>query len=254
MFTDTHAHLYLEHFDDDIDIILQNAKDSDIGKIYLPNIDSSTIEPMIQLESKYPLMLRSMIGLHPGSVNGDFQKELMIIEAAIQKHRFAGIGETGTDLYWDKSFLKEQIEAFETQLDWAIKYDIPIIIHARESLDLTIEIVRKKQKGNLKGIFHCFSGSLKQAKEVIDLGFLMGVGGVITYKKNELIEIVAELDSVHFVLETDSPYLPPVPYRGKRNESSYLVYVAQKFAEVKKISVELVKEITSNNAGRIFPF
>ena len=254
MLIDTHAHLYLEHFENDIDVVIENAKIKGIERVYLPNIDSSTMSPMIQLESKDPDFFRSMIGLHPGSVKEDFRNELDLILSKIGKHRYCGIGETGTDLYWDKTFINEQIEVFEAQIDWAIEYDLPVIIHARDSMDLTIDIVNKKQNGNLKGIFHCFSGDLVQAKKIINMGFYLGIGGVLTYKKSILPEIVKELSLDCFVLETDSPYLSPVPHRGKRNESSYLIYIAHKMAEIKKVSVEEIESISSKNAGRVFPF
>ncbi|MGE5356381.1 MAG: TatD family hydrolase [Deltaproteobacteria bacterium] len=254
MYYDTHAHLYLGHFDNDIDVVIRNAKEAHIDRIYLPNIDSSTLDLMTALESKDNDLFRSMIGLHPCSVKEGFENELIILESLIEKYRFAGIGETGTDLYWDKSFRDEQIIAFETHLDWGLKYDLPVIIHARESMDLTIDIVRKKQNGNLKGIFHCFSGTYDDACQVIDLGFLMGIGGVITYKKNDLVEIIEKIELKHFVLETDSPYLPPVPHRGKRNESSYLTFIAKKIAEIKNMTEEEIGQITSRNADRIFSF
>jgi len=254
MLTDTHAHLYLEHFENDIETVIQNAKNNSIGKVYLPNIDNSTIEKMLYLESIDQDFFRSMIGLHPGSVNENFRAELDTMQSMIDNHRFCGIGETGTDLYWDRTFINEQIEAFETQIDWARKYQLPVIIHARDSMDLTIDIVKNKQDGSLKGIFHCFSGNIEQAKKIIDLGFYLGIGGVLTYKNNELAVIVEELPLDYFVLETDAPYLTPVPFRGKRNESSYLKYVAQKMSEIKKLQVDELENITSKNAENIFSF
>lgn len=254
MLTDTHAHLYLEHFENDIETVIQNAKNNSIGKVYLPNIDNSTIEKMLYLESIDQDFFHSMIGLHPGSVNENFRAELDTMLSMIDNHRFCGIGETGTDLYWDRTFINEQIEAFETQIDWARKYQLPIIIHARDSMDLTIDIVKNKQDGSLKGIFHCFSGNIEQAKKIIDLGFYLGIGGVLTYKNNELAVIVEELPLDYFVLETDAPYLTPVPFRGKRNESSYLKYVAQKMSEIKKLPFNEIENITSKNAENIFSF
>jgi TatD DNase family protein len=254
MLTDTHAHLYLEHFENDIETVIQNAKNNGIGKVYLPNIDNSTIDKMLNLESTDQDFFRSMIGLHPGSVNENFRAELDAMQTRIAHYSYCGIGETGTDLYWDKTFINEQIEAFETQIDWARKYQLPVIIHARDSMDLTIDIVKNKQDGSLKGIFHCFSGNIEQAKKIIDLGFYLGIGGVLTYKKNELTGIVEELPLNYFVLETDAPYLPPVPFRGKRNESSYLTYVAHKMSEIKKVPVDEIENITSKNAENIFIF
>lgn len=254
MYTDTHAHLYLEHFESDIEAVITRSKSNGISKVYLPNIDNSTLDKMLYLESADQDFFRSMIGLHPGSVNANFRFELDAIQSRISLHRYSGIGETGTDLYWDRTFINEQIESFETQVDWAKKYNLPVIIHARDSMDLTIDIIKNKQDGSLKGIFHCFSGNLLQAKRIIDLGFYLGIGGVITYKKNDLVDIVEKLPLNYFVLETDAPYLPPVPFRGQRNESSYLIYIAQKIAEIKNMSPDEIGSITSKNSDNIFAF
>lgn len=254
MWTDTHAHLYLEHFDNEVEIIIERAKKSGIGRVYLPNIDSSSIDRMLRLEAMAPDFFRSMIGLHPGSVKSNYLEELEIVISEIDNHKYAAVGEIGTDLYWDKTYIREQVHAFEMQIDLARQYGLPVIIHARDSMDLTIEIVGKKQDGKLKGIFHCFSGNLEQAKKVTDLGFKLGIGGVLTYRKSGLSEIVDELAIDHFVLETDSPYLAPVPFRGKRNESSYIIYIAQKMAEIKNIDFDELMHITNKNVDSIFPF
>jgi TatD DNase family protein len=252
MFIDTHSHLYLEQFDTDISDVILRAKECNIEKIYLPNIDSTTIDDMLNLEKMEPNLFRSMIGLHPSSVNKNFQKELDLIFSTFEEHKFSAVGEIGIDLYWDTTYYKEQIEALEFQVDFAKLHNLPVILHTRNSIDETISIIEKKQKGDLKGIFHCFSGNLKQAHKIIDLGFYLGVGGVISYKKNELIPVIESVSLDNIVLETDSPYLPPVPYRGKRNESSYIILVAEKIAELKKIDMEEVGLVTSTNSNNIF--
>ena len=252
MFIDTHSHLYLEQFDNDIDLAIQNAINNKVNKIFLPNIDSTTIKRMINLENKYPKLISSMMGLHPGSVNLNYKKELDIVRKELDSGKFVGVGEVGIDLYWDKTFKKEQIDAFNTQIKWAKELDLPIIIHAREAIDLTIDMIEKNQTGNLKGIFHCFTGDINQAFRIMKSGFYMGIGGILTYKNSGLADVVSEIPLEFLVLETDSPYLPPVPFRGKRNESSYILYIAKKLAEIKNMSVEEVGDITSKNASKIF--
>lgn len=252
MFIDTHSHLYLEQFDADIEEVILRAKECNIEKIYLPNIDSTTIDKMLSLEKRESSLFKSMIGLHPGSVNKNFHEELDLIFSYFEPHKFAAIGEIGIDLYWDTTYHKEQIEALEFQLDFAKLHNLPVVLHTRNSIDETIGIIEKKQEGDLKGIFHCFSGNLEQARKIIDLGFYLGVGGVLTYKKNELIPVIESVSLEHMVLETDSPYLPPVPYRGKRNESSYITLVAEKIAELKNIDIEEVGLVTSTNSYNIF--
>ena len=252
MLIDTHSHLYLPQFDDDIDLVIENAIKKNIEKIYLPNIDSSTIKRMKNLENKYPDLFRSMIGLHPGSVDKNYKKELDIVEKELTKGIYAGVGEVGIDLYWDKSFKNEQIDAFEIQVKWAKKYNLPVIIHARDAMDLTIDIIERNQSENLTGIFHCFTGNINQAFRIMKTGFLMGIGGIVTYKNSGLDKVVIEIPMEYIVLETDSPYLPPVPYRGKRNESSYITYITKKIAEIKNLPIEEVVKITSDNAIRLF--
>jgi TatD DNase family protein len=254
MWTDTHAHLYLEHFDNDEENIIKRARNSGIGRVYMPNIDTSTIDRMLRLEAMAPDFFRSMIGLHPGSVKQNYRDELKVVFSEIHKHNYAAVGEIGTDLYWDKTFIDQQVSAFEMQIDLAKEHGLPVIIHARDSMDLTIDIVEKKQDGKLTGIFHCFSGNLEQAKKVTDLGFKLGIGGVLTYKNSGLAEVVSKLELKHFVLETDAPYLAPVPYRGKRNESSYIIYIAQKMAEIKNVSFIELMHITNKNVDSVFLF
>lgn len=252
MFIDTHSHLYLQQFDNDIDEVIANAKASNISQIYLPNIDNSTTKIMLDLEKKDTSLFKSMMGLHPSSVDKGYKKELDIMRKELETGHYVGVGEVGIDLYWDKTFKNEQIDAFDTQIKWANELKLPVIIHARDAMDLTIDLIEKNQDGNLKGIFHCFTGDINQAFRIIKLGFYMGIGGILTYKKSGLDNVVREIPIEYLVLETDSPYLPPVPYRGKRNESSYVIHIAEKLAEIKTISVEEVGEITSNNAVKVF--
>lgn len=252
MLIDTHAHLYLEQFDEDRDEMLQRAKQQGVGKFYLPNIDSSSVERMLSMEAQYPGECFAMMGLHPCSVKEDYKKELSIVEKWLDERPFAAVGEIGTDLYWDKAYIEEQKTVFQIQAGWAKALKLPIVIHCRDSIDLTIELVQQAQDGRLKGIFHCFGGTLEQAKAIIDLGFYLGIGGVLTYKKSGLDTVLQQIPMEHLVLETDSPYLAPVPFRGKRNESAYIRHIAEKLAEVKSTSVEEVERGTTENAGKIF--
>ncbi|MGE5105955.1 MAG: TatD family hydrolase, partial [Sphingobacteriales bacterium] len=249
---DTHTHLYLSEFKNDIDAVIERAAKEGVSRLYLPNIDNEVIDDMIQLEEKYPGKCYAMMGLHPCSVKENYKQELQIVEGWLTKRKFAAVGEIGLDYYWDISFKEQQIDAFNKQIDSAIQYNIPIVIHSRNSLQDCIDIVKQKQDGRLKGIFHCFSGNTDEAKQIIDLDFLMGIGGVITYKNSGLAEIVAAIDMKHLVVETDAPYLTPVPYRGKRNEPAYLKYVIDKIAAIKNISFEKVAEITTVNAKNLF--
>lgn len=252
MIVDTHAHLYLEQFSKDIDEVISNCALEGVEKIYLPNIDSTTTEAMLALCKKHPDSCYPMIGLHPCSVKENFKEELKHITDMIEIEEFSGVGETGIDLYWDKTFKKQQINCFEFQIDLAKKKALPIIIHSRDSLELTIEIIESHQDGNLKGIFHCFNGTKSQCKKIADVNFLMGLGGVITYKKADMGEVVSYMPKDHFVLETDAPYLAPVPKRGKRNESAYIKFVAEKVAEFRRVPVEEVIEVTTTNALALF--
>lgn len=252
MFIDTHSHLYSKHFDLDIEKTIINAKSNNISKIYLPNIDIDSIERMKKLEQMDPDYFKSMMGLHPGSVNKNYKSDLDIIRKELETNNYVGVGEVGVDLYWDKTFKKEQIDAFDIQIKWAKELKLPVIIHARDAMDITIDIIEKHQDGELKGIFHCFTGDVNQAFRIMKLGFYMGIGGVLTYKKSGLKEVVNEIPIEYLVLETDAPYLPPVPFRGKRNESAYIVHIANELAELKGISIKDVGEITSSNTLKIF--
>jgi len=252
MFIDTHAHLYLEQFKQDIDSVIESAVQGNVQKIFLPNIDHSTTNDMLSLCQKHPAICYPMIGLHPCSVQKEYKAELDHIDKQLELNEFYGIGETGIDLYWDKSFKEEQIICFEYQIELAKKWDLPVIIHSRDSLDLTIELISKHQDGKLKGIFHCFNGTIDQCKQICDVNFLMGLGGVITYKNAKLDDMVKFMPIGNMVLETDSPYLSPVPYRGKRNESSYIPIIAGKIAEFRDQNLSEILEHTTINARHLF--
>lgn len=249
---DTHCHLYLEELRPDLTGIMQRAENEGITRFYLPAIDSPEISNILRLEKEYPGKCFAMIGLHPCSVKADYEKELKIVSDWLAKRSFVAVGEIGLDYYWDKTFVVQQADAFHRQIEWALQYNLPIVIHSRESMGDSIRIVKEHQKGNLRGIFHCFTGSYDQAKEIVDTGFYLGIGGVLTYKNSGLAEAIKNIPMEHIVLETDAPYLSPVPFRGKRNESSYLKYVVEKLADVKGITKEEVAKITTENAQKIF--
>jgi TatD DNase family protein len=249
---DTHTHLYVNEFDDDLDATIARALENGVEKMFFPAIDSSTHDAMLAVEAKYKNNCFSMIGLHPCSVNQNFLNEINIIKQWLQKRKFIAIGEVGLDLHWDKTFYTQQLQAFEIQMQLALDYKIPIVIHTRSAMQSTIEAVKPFANKGLKGIFHCFGDSIDVANQIIDLGFLLGIGGVVTYKKSGLDITLKNVDVKHLVLETDAPYLSPVPYRGKRNESAYIKIVAQKIADIKDISIEEVAKITSLNANTIF--
>jgi len=250
--TDTHAHIYLEEFDADREDMLARALESGVEKIWMPNIDHTSIDRMLELEERSKGSCVAMIGLHPCSVKKDFQKELYLVESWLARRKFAALGEMGTDLYWDKTFWAEQQEAFRIQVGWAKQFKIPVVIHCRESLDQTIEMVEQLNDENLKGVFHCFSGSAEQADRIVKAGFYVGLGGVATFKNGGMDKVIPQLDSNWIVLETDSPYLAPVPHRGKRNEPSYIPLIASKVAELKQLSLDELKRITAQNASSLF--
>ncbi len=251
-FIDTHTHLYSTEFRDDIDSIINNARQTGISKCYMPAIDSETHEAMLALENKFPAECIALMGLHPCSVKENYKTELALVEDWLSKRKFVAIGEIGLDFFWDKTFVEEQMKAFRIQIEWAIQYKIPIVIHTRNAMQETINIVKEYQGRGLSGIFHCFSGSYESAIQIINAGFYLGIGGVITYKNAGLAAVIDKIDLAHLVLETDAPYLSPVPFRGKRNESSYIKYVAEKIANIKNISVEEIGSITTTNAENIF--
>lgn len=252
MLIDTHAHIYSEDFIHDVDEVVQHAYDNDVKKIVLPNIDSGSVKRLLDLSDAYPHLCYPLMGLHPTSVSSDYSEELQAVEYWLEKRNFYGIGEIGIDLYWDRSHLKEQQDAFRHQLKLAKSSQLPVVIHLRESFQEVYDIVNEEQDGNLRGIFHCFSGDESEAQKIIDLGFLLGIGGVITFKNSNLGDTIKQVGLENMVLETDSPYLSPVPKRGRRNESAYLVYVAQKVAEIYNLPVEKVVEKTTGNARELF--
>ena len=251
-FTDTHVHLYDEQFQEDRDSMIRGAIESGVSKMYMPNCDSTTIKGMLDIADKWKENCFPMMGLHPVYVKEQYQAELSIVKEWLQKRKFYAIGEIGIDQYWDLSYIEQQKEAFSIQMDWALEYDLPVVIHSREATRECIDIVASKQNGKLKGIFHCFSGSVEEANEIIGLGMYLGIGGVVSFKKSSLREVVKEISLEHIVLETDAPYLAPVPYRGKRNESSYIPLIAEKIAKVKEISIEAVGQSTTKNAEKVF--
>ena len=249
---DTHCHLYSDELLPEIDAVLCRAGEAGITKIYLPAIDSGTTKAMLSLEEKFPGKCFAMIGLHPCSVKENYGEELEHISHWLTQRSFAAIGETGLDFYWDTTYKAEQYKALEKQIEWALHYRLPLVLHTRNAMQETIDVVKAYAGSGLRGIFHCFGGSATEAEQIIDTGFLLGIGGVLTYKKSGLAEVLAGIDLQHIVLETDAPYLAPVPYRGKKNESSYMVEVAKKLAEVKNVSLDTVDSITTTNAERLF--
>lgn len=251
-FIDTHTHLYLKEFLNDIDEVIERAEKAGVDKFFLPAIDSAETNAMFELEKKFPGKCFAMAGLHPCSVKENYKEELAVVEKLLAKRKFAAIGETGLDFYWDKTFIKEQYESLTIQAAWALQYNMPLVLHTRNAMQETIDVIKTYNGRGLKGIFHCFGGTLQNAKDIIAQNFYLGIGGVVTYKNSGLAEIIKDIDLKHIVLETDAPYLTPVPYRGKRNESSYLIYIAQKIAEIKNIAVEEVAEQTTRNAKEIF--
>jgi TatD DNase family protein len=251
-FIDTHAHIYLKDFDDDIDSVIQRAFNEQIGTIILPNIDSSSISSLHKLTEKYPDHCFPLMGLHPTSVKGNYKHELNKILSQFDNYKYHGVGEIGIDLYWDKNFIDEQISVFEKQLSFALKRSLPVVIHARDSFDLIFKSIAKTEFAGLKGIFHAFTGNEEQAKWIINKGFKIGIGGIVTFKNSAIAQVVKSINLEHIVLETDSPYLTPAPYRGKRNETSYLKIIGAKIAEIKGISLEEVAEKTTENAVQLF--
>ncbi|MEQ9466673.1 MAG: TatD family hydrolase [Ekhidna sp.] len=249
---DTHAHIYLEHFQEDMEEVIQRAMDAGVKKILLPNIDSTSIDSMLKLEEKYPGVCHAMMGLHPCSVKEDFKKELKLVEEWLEKRPFLAIGEMGTDLYWDKTFWEQQKEAFHFQCELALKHDLPIVIHCRETIDETIELVRNYEGRGLRGVFHCFTGTVEQARQITELNFYLGLGGVSTFKNGGMDQVIPHLDRSRIILETDSPYLTPAPHRGKRNEPAYVSLVADKVAEYLAITKEALDELTTANANALF--
>ncbi len=249
---DTHTHLYLKQFKVDIDDVIARAKQNGVKKFVLPAIDSSHYDSMHNLKNKYPDEIYLMSGLHPTDVKENYKDELDFVVNTLKTNNYVAIGEIGIDLYWDKTFLKQQQEAFEFQIRLAVKHDLPIVIHCRDAFDQIFQILDNENCDDLRGVFHCFTGTLEQAQRAIDLGFVLGIGGVVTFKNGRIDKFLHKIDLKNIVLETDSPYLAPVPFRGKRNESSYIIYVLEKLSEIYGISKEKIAEITSKNAEKVF--
>lgn len=249
---DTHTHLYLEHFDPDRRQVIQNALDSGVQYMLLPNIDRDSIPPLLSLADSYPEHCIPMMGLHPTSVKNDYLDHLSEVEKWLGQRKFCAVGETGIDLHWDKTHQKEQEIAFREQIRLAAKYDLPIVIHSRNSFGEIMNVLKDEKHDALRGVFHCFSGSLDEAHDAIGLGFMLGIGGVLTYKKSGLDAVVDSLDLKHILLETDAPFLPPVPHRGERNESARVLLVAMKLAQLTGRSVAEIAEITTQNARKLF--
>jgi TatD DNase family protein len=249
---DTHTHLYLNAFDDDREAMVKRAIASGVKYMFLPNIDSSSVKGMHSLCDRFPENCFPLMGLHPTSVKENFREELINVESLLGEHTYYGVGETGIDLYWDKSFYKEQVEAFNRQIDLALEYGLPLVIHARESFKEIFKVLESRDISGLQGVFHCFTGTLEEAERAIGLGFMLGIGGVLTYKTSGLDKVVEAIGPEKLILETDAPFLPPVPHRGKRNESAYVIHVADKMAEILDIKAAEVAEITSRNASQLF--
>ncbi len=248
---DTHAHLYLAEFELDRSMMLERAKQAGIEKIFLPAIDSSTHTSLLQMETDFP-WCKAMMGVHPCSIKENYQEELAIAQQYWSNRNFVAVGEIGLDFYWDRTFEKEQYEAFRIQIEWALAKNVPIVIHSRQSTLDCVRVLKEYKNSALRGVFHCFSGSLEEAQEIIKLGFYLGIGGVITYKNAGLGAVLEKIDLAHLVVETDAPYLTPAPHRGKRNESAYISLIAEKIATVKADKVEKVAEITTQNAENLF--
>jgi len=252
MLFDTHSHIYSEEFKGEIDDVIKRSVDAGVCKIVLPNIDSSSIKPMFDLVDLYPTICFPMMGLHPTSVKEDFKEELELVEYWLGKRKFCGIGEIGIDLYWDSTFLNEQEFVFAQQLRWAKQLNLPVSIHMRDSYTAVIEIVKKEYSPQLKGVFHCFSGNADQAREVVEMGFKIGVGGTVTFKNSGVDKVVAQLQPEDLLLETDSPYLAPAPLRGKRNESANVELILKKVSEIFGLPEDRIAKITSKSASELF--
>jgi TatD DNase family protein len=248
-FIDTHTHIYLSEFDDDREAMMQRAKEANVRTTILPAIDSSTHETMLNVESTYENCY-AMMGLHPCSVNQDYKTELGIVEMHLKHRKFVAVGEIGLDFYWDKTFTGQQYQAFHKQIEIALQYNLPIVIHSRNAIDECINVV--KEHPEVTGVFHCFSGNEEQAGKIINLGFMLGIGGVVTFKNAGLDKVIETIGLSNVILETDAPYLAPVPYRGKRNEPSYIKLVAEKLSSLCNLAVEEIAELTTENAKKLF--
>ena len=250
--TDTHTHLYSEAFDDDRDEIIQNAINKGVKRFFIPAIDSSYTEAMLRLKASYPENMFLMMGLHPTHVKENYLEELQHVKDMLKQHNFYAIGEIGIDLYWDKTFLKQQQEAFRLQIQWAKKNKLPIVIHCRDAFDEVFEILESEKGKSLFGIFHCFTGTIEQAHQAISYNMKLGIGGVVTFKNGKIDKFLNQIDIKHIVLETDAPYLAPVPYRGKRNESAYIINVQEKLATIYGRGANEIATITTQNSKEVF--
>ena len=252
MFTDSHIHLYLKEFDDDRNLLIKNAIDNNITKFLLPNIDNSTLPQLLNLHKQNPNLFFPMIGLHPCSVTKNYKHDLDLLYESINLYPFIGVGEVGIDLYWEQKFIQEQKEAFKLQINWAKKHHLPLIIHCRNSFNEVYDILKSEKSDNLYGVFHCFSGTLEEAQKIIDLGFYLGIGGIITFKNSQLPNVIEQINLKHLVVETDAPFLTPHPMRGKRNEPRFLTLIIDKIAKIKNTTSNIVGEITNQNIDDIF--
>lgn len=252
MITDTHTHLYSEQFDEDRGMIVQRAFDAGVHRFFIPAIDSTYTQRMFDLEARYPDNMFLMMGLHPTSVQANYKQELKRVRDWIDKRHFYAIGEIGIDLYWDDTFLAEQQEAFRTQIQWAKEKKLPIAIHCRDAFDEIFEVLELEKDENLRGIFHCFTGDLEQAKKALSYNMKLGIGGVVTFKNGKIDQFLNQIDIKDIVLETDAPYLAPTPYRGKRNESSYLTLIIDKLVDIYGLTFEEISEITTQNSKDVF--
>ena len=252
MLTDTHTHLYSDHFNEDLSLVMQRAFDSGVKRLFIPAIDSATTEAMYSLEKQYPDNVFLMMGLHPTSVKSNFEQELEHVKREFSNRHFFAVGEIGIDLYWDKSNLENQKKAFKIQIQLAKKYKLPIVIHCRDAFDEIFKILESENDDDLFGIFHCFTGTEEQANKAISFNMKLGIGGVVTFKNSKIDTFLNKIDIKNIVLETDSPYLSPVPYRGKRNESSYLPLICKKLAEIYQLSEEEISLITTQNSKDVF--
>ena len=254
IFIDSHTHLYLKNFDNDREQVIENAISSGIKYMLLPAIDKSTFGQMKSLSSLFPKNCFPMIGVHPTSVKKNNEEEINLVEEELKNETYCGIGEIGIDFYWDKTFAEQQKIAFRHQLKLAKKYNLAVAIHTRDSFDDVYKIVKEEQDGSLKGVFHCFVGSLKEAQKIMDLNFFMGIGGVVTFKNSGLDKVVKDIPLESILLETDSPFLTPTPFRGKRNQSAYIKLIAEKIAEIKNIEIEQIAKTTTSNCINLFKF
>ena len=250
--TDTHTHLYSEQFKDDQNEMMQRALNAGVSRFFIPAIDSSYNDVMFQLERDYPENVFLMMGLHPTSVKENYKDELATVKQWLDKRNFYAVGEIGIDLYWDKTLLQQQQDAFKTQIEWAKEKKLPIVIHCRDAFDEVFDVLEEVNDDDLRGIFHCFTGDFKQAEQAISYNMKLGIGGVVTFKNGKIDKFLNEIDLKHIVLETDSPYLAPTPYRGKRNESSYIINVLEKLTTIYNLSPEEIATITTNNSKHIF--